>query len=456
MITVKLIGPPAQSITDTMSHAARTCYEREKPAWGKKINIQERVFNPGHHSILQHINFTFFIEGIAISNVTFGLHLNAPFYTSSQRSGRFCSGMFSDPDVTEGIIKYIKYFFPQTSSAAINDIQHYINYCKQLYHQNIDPATQIAEGFIAQERLRASDKYVKQNAPKFAQEQLRVLIPTIFPTGLSFTINLSTLVALYRSAWDPVMEHLTYLMASEVLAIEPALEYMFQRDGLVDLSPLDLTTIKPRKCHLEHKPKLQLISMDSLNTAIYPTALDMHPVDMLHFDSQFMPNDVIDIATKVIVSLITMGQDQRHRQIRRGPFQFTGGFYCPPIVRELNIDKQLLQASDMWLSLSGTVHPALLRSLAPYGEMVTYGKKGSLNATLHEQYKRLCWCTQQEIYDLSLLLREAVAEHPNCTPEFLNLLSPPCFQNGLCGEGKRYCGRDITVSSTDFFPARNI
>ena len=451
---VKLISKPDKDILSSMSYAARTCYEDSEPEGNKIINIQKRIFDTGHHSILQHPYFTFFIEGIAISNVTLGLHLNAPFYTSSQRSGRFCFGMFSDPHITESCISYVLQFFPQTTDSDLKNIQRYIDKCIQLYHQNIDSATKIAEMFIRQERPKASDKYIQQNARKFAQEQLRVLIPTIFPTALTFTANLSTIVALYRSAWDKPMRHLTHSMAQEILALEPSLAYMFQRDE--DLL-IDSIIAKSRNYSLEYDPKLQLLSMDDLNKAVYPQPSDTHPVDTLHFAPGFMPNNVIDITTRIEISLATTGQDQRHRQIRRGPFLFTGGFYCPPIVKELDIANQLSQISEMWLTLSETVHPALFRSLAPYGAMGTYVKRGNLNAILHEQEKRLCWCTQQEIYEISRQLRNAISRHPSCTPQLLALLSPRCFQCGKCEEGTRYCGRDLTFSDLrSFFPKRKV
>ena len=453
MITVELINLPNKDITSMMSYAARTCYEGSEHQWGKQIDISKRVFNTGHHSILQHANFTFFIEGIAIGDVTFGLHLNAPFYASSQRSGRFCSGMFSDSNVAEKAIDYTKCFFPKTDNHALNAIKQYINACAEIYHQNVKQATAIAEQFIKTERPFASSKYINQNAPKFAQEQLRMFIPVIFPTGLTFTINLLTLATMYRMAWIPPMYHLTDLMVQAVLQIVPELSYMFTRDN--NSTESHSQDIIQFRCTQDH-PELQLISMDNLHNAIYPQLSETHPVDTLHFNPRFMSNNIIDINTKVKISLATMGQDHRHKTIRRTEPIFTGDFYCPPIVAKLLINKQVLQIFEQWTNISTKVHPALTRLLAPYGAMVTYEKKGNLNAILHEQNKRLCWCTQQEIYDISRQLREAVSEHPNCTPKLLSLLAPNCFQEKKCGEGPRYCGRSLTGDSIDFFPPRKV
>lgn len=458
MIKVQLVGMTNKDALDLMSFAARTCYENSEPEWGKQIDIEKRIFDTAHHTILQSSVFIFFIENIAISNVTFGLHLNAPFYIATQRSGRFCFGMFSDPAVMKNIVGYIKYFFPQTEAGTLGKIERYINWGRYIFNENIDSATEIAAKFIAQERPRATKEYVRQNAKKFGQEQLRVLIPTIFPTGLTYTINLSFLIALYRAAWDMPMYYLTDLMAQEVLKLYPELEYMFKREekSPTDISPIDVAITVPSSCRLQTRPKLELLSVDDLNNAVYPKFTETHPVDTLHFEPRFMPNNTIDIETQIEISMATMGQDQRHRTIRRGPFNFTGGIYSPPIVQELGIDKELLGINEAWLGFSPDLHPALFRSIAPYGAMVSYTKKGTLNAILHEQSKRLCWCTQEEIYHISRLLRQSISKNPGCSDQLLKILSPRCFQCGQCNEGKRYCGRNLQVNPNDFFPERKV
>jgi len=93
--------------------------------------------------------------------------------------------------------------------------------------------------------------------------------------------------------------------------------------------------------------------------------------------------------------------------------------------------------------------------LAPYGAVVEYIKKGSFNAILHEQYKRLCWCAQEEIYYLGALEREAIIDFCGNDAEILTMFQPPCFETGKCAEGERYCGRDIKLRKGDeYFPRR--
>ena len=83
-------------------------------------------------------------------------------------------------------------------------------------------------------------------------------------------------------------------------------------------------------------------------------------------------------------------------------------------------------------------------------------KMADLNALIHEQGKRTCWCAQEEIYHLSVALREVLAEIPEAK-ELLSVLAPPCFVCGKCQEGARYCGRDIKgTSKENYFSKRKV
>lgn len=449
---VKLIAKTDANLPWLMSYAARTCYEPDEPTGEKVIDLEKRIYNTGHHTVLQHPNFTFYIEGIPIGNITMGLHLNMIFNVSSQRSGRFCFGMFSDPAAIDYITQHIREFYPETTEAQLAQLLAYIKNCLEVYHNKIEAGTRVAAQFIREERPNATDKYIEQNAKKFAQEQLRVLIPVIFPTAVTFTINFSTLTALYRVAWDSVMLYLTEQMAQQVLALDPSLAYAFQRQNhMLETEPKRIIP-EPKTIDYRTEPTLVLRSMDDLSTAVYPDYDDLHPVDTLSFAPKFMSNNDIYIKTVVHISLATMGQDQRHRRTNRGPFRFTGDIYYPPIAEELELSDALSKIGWEWVELFDVLHPALVQTLAPYGAMVEYTKSGDLNAVMHEQEKRLCWCTQQEIYELSSQLRQKISNHPGCAKELLTQLSPPCFKCGKCGEGGRYCGRDLRTNPDDFFP----
>jgi len=455
MIKVSLIAHTDAAPLELASHAALKCYQSQDPEWGKTIDVANRLFFVGHHTTLQHFFLTFSIEGISVGDITFGMHLAHPFYNSDQRSGRYCAKMFIEPDFPE-IEKYVQKFWPELPAKKRAGVMRYIKKGVGFYHKNIDKATETAQEFIKSERPFANDKYAEMNAPKIAQEQMRNFIPVIFPSGFDFTINLTVLAAMYRAAWTPPMRFVTGQMVRETVKRFPELEFMFRksdargRDWAMDMP-------KSGSVKIKYKPSHKLIDIISEKEYIVPEEGKIHPVDLLHFDPEMMNNTGGEILTETEISVATMGQDQRHRTIRRGRPEFTGSFYLPPIGRKLKLEKDAKEMMADWMKISKNIPATLSMVLAPYGAMVKYRKSGSFNAINHEQAKRLCFCAQEEIYHAGRALRLEIEKKRGKKSKLLKIFEPPCFKNGRCAEGARYCGRDIKLrNSGDYFPERKI
>lgn len=95
--------------------------------------------------------------------------------------------------------------------------------------------------------------------------------------------------------------------------------------------------------------------------------------------------------------------------------------------------------------------------IAPYGLMVQYDKRADLNALIHEQGKRTCWCAQEAIYHISCDLREQLAEKIGGDAKLLKYITPPCLSMGRCPEGSRCCGRDIATALREgYFQKRRV
>lgn len=457
---------------------AGTCYQAEMPQLKTEVTeklidfVRNNLWKVGHHTTFQHSYFTFEIEGIAVSDVTFGLHLDSPFYNSDQRSGRFCSEMFLNPDFNE-IKEYLRFFYGQ--KIASQDFAGIIDFIKkgvEIYKTHLAKAEELAEFHLKNERPKLSEKAVKTNAKKIAQEQMRVFISTIFPTALVHTINLSALATLWESAWNPVMRFLTEAMATEVLKKFPELDFLFdpnrrrQSDwGCED----DMTTISSYYPRSIVKPYIEGAKLYCFGQKIIdPAQLCqicgsdlMHPVDKLRFTPELMDNNAFTLSIeKAHMSIATMGQDQRHRTINRSEPHFSGEFYAPPLVKEIVNYKLARDYFSTWYEFSLDLSPAVATAIAPYGTVVVYDKSGPINAFLHESAKRLCWCAQEEIYHLNLSLINELEKNfsraglPNEDEAgLIELLKPPCQQTGQCGEGARYCGRDLSVGGS---PERKI
>ena len=433
--------------------AAEICYRSTIPELGKStLDADGQLSKTGHHTTFEHSNTKFVIEGIAISDITFGLHLVNVFYNSDQRSGRYCKKMFENPNVSE-VIEYIKHFY-QVSEEVTEKITSYIEQSISFYFKNIGNATEVAERFLKQERPYISEENLKRNAPKIAQEQLRMFFSTIFGTAVDFTIDDITLASLYYSAYGPVMRSVTNQMVSLYLEKYPHMKYLF--DGEVNSKDWSLE-FSNKYCSLLQKPRISNLEIRGEN--YFVPVIDpkhAHPFDLLQFSPFYMKNKKGRIENDIEISLATMGQDQRHRTIDRGDPVFTGNFYMPPILKELSLEKECLAVFNSWKSLRGIIPDTLFASLAPYGAMVSYRKSGNFNAIIHEQEKRLCWCAQEEIYHAGLFLRKAIIEELGVSHKLVSVFEPPCYR-GVCTEGARFCGRDVKVKeSGNYFPERKV
>lgn len=452
MIKVQLVAHTNANPLELTSHAALICYQAEMPEVGKVLDVENRLFKVGHHTTLQHFFFTFAVEGIAVGDITFGMHLASPFYNSDQRSGRYCAKMFTEPNFEE-IENYIKSFWPDMDENYRSETMEYIKNGVGIYHANIAAATELAQKHLKEERPYANEKYIEQNGPKIAQEQMRSFIPVIFPTAFDFTINLTVLAALHRVAWTPVMRDVTQKMVDQVKAKFPEIAFMFTE---TDNHEWAISLEAGMEINAKDKPALKLLGITGEESFIMPEPKIMHPVDKLHFLPDMMDNSFGSIETEIEISVATMGQDQRHRTIKRSKPKFTGNFYLPPIVKELGLENKAIELMQKWAELSKKVPKTLAMILAPYGAMVSYKKNGSFNAIAHEHGKRLCWCAQEEIYHVSRLLRLEIGKRNPESP-LLTLFEPGCYRTGICVEGARYCGRNINLRRTgDYFPERNV
>lgn len=455
MIDVKLIAHTDIDPLELASHAALFCYQAETPAMGKKIDVENRLFNVGHHTTLQHSFFTFAIEGIAVGDITLGFHLAHSFYNSDQRSGRYCSKMFLEPDFAE-IKGYIEKFWPGIKSAEQKRVIEYIKKGVGVYHKNIVDASGISRDFLKSERPYINEKSLDMNASKIAQEQMRMFIPVIFPTGFDYTINLTVLAALHQISWTPSMQFVVARMVAEVLKKFPEISFMFDKNKK-SKNNWSLEIPKVSMIKLKYKPQHILLDVLGDRNFIEPKNEKMHPIDLLHFDPEMMDNSIGELRTRTEISMATMGQDQRHRTIRRGKPKFTGSFYLSPILRKMKLEDEARSLMKEWVEISKSIPKSLAMILAPYGAMVSYEKASSFNAVAHEQAKRLCWCAQEEIYHAGLFLRQGIEKKVGKNSKLLKMFEPPCYRDGKCAEGARYCGRDMKLrKSGNYFTNRKV
>ena len=443
MISVKLIAQTNVDVTTLASYAAKVCYTSEPPELGQLIKVEDRLFTPGHHTTLEHNHFSFLLDGLSISSVLFGIHLNSPYYNSDQRSGRF-SKMYDTPNMEE-LKGNLKTLYPNED---VECAAGFIRKGVDIYQKHIGPLTELAGKVIQEDRPLANEKYVEANAQKFAQEQLRVFISQSMPTALITTLNISALAALWRVAWSPEMRQVTDQMKQAVLTAQPDIAYMFDEGKRQNKnwSP----EMQFENICVKTEPVCRLIAAD-IKSNQYPWMADS--VDILPFSPISMDNNVDRVRTEVEFSCATMGQDQRHRSIHRSRPVLTGAFYVPPLIKMGGLEAEALAYMQEYAELTKVLSPELMTTIAPYGAMVKYQKEAPLNALIHEQEKRLCWCSQEEISEIARQLKKQL--HEVC-PNVADRLAPPCWK-GRCREGVRFCGRQTNKSLIpDYFPRRRV
>lgn len=435
MLTVKLLDDHKISPEKMASHAGRMCYKAKMSDiyTEELLDVENKLFNSGHHTTLEHQLLNFEIDRIAISDVTFGLHLTSPFYNSDQRSGRY-SKMFDKPDFNE-IREYIIDIYGDNK---IDEVIELVKFSYLIFAENIERSVPICINFMKEGHT--DEEYIFNVAKKIAQEQLRNVVSTSFDTGLLFSIDIPTMVAMYECPLNPVMKKISEMMKNEFLKFFPEVSYIFREDKR-EFNYENINLEDNNK--ILYSPICRLISSPSDKEKItIPNVSDMIPIDKLNYRKRYMENNLIDVKNEIEISVATMGQDQRHRTIKRSDFVFTGNFYSPSIIQELKIETEISTLMNMWKKLYGEIDDNLFALIAPYGAMVKYRKKADINALAHEQLKRVCWCAQEEIYNLNRILREQIERTGNL--ELLKIFLPPCMkEKGRCYEGERWCRRGI-------------
>ncbi|MFQ6760371.1 MAG: FAD-dependent thymidylate synthase [Alphaproteobacteria bacterium] len=469
MSQIKITKIAETNVSPTLlaSHAARMCYTAESPKLGETIDVKKRLFDTGHHSTLEHNYWTFMIENIPVSSVVFGLHLTAPFYDTDQRSGRF-SKMYDNPDMAD-IEKTLETYYPDTPAKYINQACNFIYRGLNIYADNKDKVTDLARDAIRYERPCANDKYVESNAPKFAQEQLRGFVSMIAPTALDWTVDLATICAFYRTAWTPFMRDAMDKIVAQIKTDHPDIAYMFPESArsTKDWSPefeehFDIDRGRGfvvRYIGTKTRPEFKLMDYKYNKEKFMPNQ-SRDTVDTLQFSPEYMDNSLMYVRSRIHVDAgATMGQDQRHRSIKRSAPVFTGYFYLPPL-----LDKAGLKpTADTWMRdfynmvRNPEFSRSMLTSISPYGAMVQYVKHADLNALIHEQGKRTCWCAQEAIYHLACDLRRELEKNLFSDAAVLDYLTPPWLSMGHCVEGPRYCGRSVALDKINgYFRDRQI
>lgn len=428
--------------------AGATCYQANVEAAcnaAKKINAEKVLFKSGHHTTFQHPEhmLKFYLDNIPVSLVTFGLHMTHPFYNTSQRSGRYCMDMFTKKsrsqleEYVENFLKVLTNIHENFHPAVIGWVFDGIDF----FNENIDAVTELAKVALLKERPNYKGD-IDNQARRIAQDQLRCVISTIVPTGLQHTINLTTLYAMNLVAWNYPLKVLFQNMHYELLRRNfPNLIKDINYTGK-EFTPEfenygDVMIATEVGITVGEEPNDDLINQI---TDTYLSKENLRSLNILPFSP--LTNTVScygerRVSATVEIPVITYGQDQRHRTIKRSNPTIINKFYLPPLLRQLSGAAEFCkQYTERYFELCTILSKADMLHFVPYGVMVRYTKTADVNAYLHCVNKRLCWNAESTIASMENKILHQLYESDKIP------IGPPC-EHGSCHEGKRFCGRDL-------------
>ena len=419
--------------------SARTCYSVNLKTpdsiskWSGKKGLLLDLFKSGHHTTLQHVNFTFQMEGISRLSIWRFFHSHR-FYNSDQVSQRYT-------EVNESLFK----------SFNNSDIDSYHNSLIEKYYDLIRILTPIYEN--------SSNKVVVKNAKKHAMENARYILPQSVLANMYHTINLSTLLRYKASLKFNVdcneeISEIVNLMVQSVINAYPDLSEIFNY--------VDSQSKKIKSNNLFEIQSEKLLSI--LLCQDKPSKLIDHSGFVSNVNNNF-PGDNMGLSAlfnseaglenftfNLKLSLSADSQNQRHRTaysirpelgvlLKHNCHEY----YIPDIFHEneeaMEIYSAAINESKVIISKNEILAPYLLLN----GYVIAIKEVNSCLDFVHKSEKRLCLNSQEEITKMTWNMVESLIKN-SITADFGKKLAPPCYHryiegiNPICPEGSRFCG----------------
>jgi len=415
--------------------SARTCYSQdlkepeEISNWDKKESLLQDLFKSGHHTTLQHYNFTFLMSGISRLSIWRFFHSHR-FYNSDQVSQRY----------TE--VKSESFL--------------YLNDRIEVYHDSLINKYKKISDLLIVDFEKSSNPVERKLAKKKAMENARYILPQSVKANMYHTINLSTLLryhegkSLVKDCQEEIVE-IVENMVNLVLEEYPELKSLFSN------------TKEKEECNIYNKEIISFYKKNlktELENIYIPESQNNN---LFYGDTSGMSalfNQEIgnsSITFNLLLSLSADSQNQRHRTaygirpelteiIKRGYYANIDNYYIPEAIRKnkiaLDIFVDAILESILILNREEDKYKSYLLLNA---FKIPIKETSSALDFIHKAEKRLCLNSQEEILELT---RSMVEEIKNSGYEKYakELTVPPCVKRArsnigpICPEGPRFCG----------------
>lgn len=440
---ITLLSSSTENPIDISVGSARSCYSskikmpEDIKSWPGKFGLAMDLKKSGHHTTLQHANFTFALEGVSRLAIWRFFHAHR-FYNSDQVSQRYAK------------IDKENYFL---ESGLDNDLT------LRFLHLSLIKAYEEISVLLEEDFSRSKNKVHVKIANKKAMENARYILPQSTLAHMYHTVNLSTLMKYYKGRTSNVnanyeIDDIVGRMVSEVVYHYPELGYLFES---ID-KDLDKGFKVSNKLNPAHFIKPER-NVEILNNPF----LDFNTDPSFYADTDgmyFLFNTIESTETvklKMNISLSADSQNQRHRTssgIREDlndsitkntdTFeQFTDNQYIPDAIRnnkeayDIFIKALLLIYNELKIT-SSSYAPYIL----PNSHKVVIVESTNYSDLIHKTKTRLCLNAQDEIR----FLTEEMVSELTLLGANVDMFAPPCVFNFIsnikptCTEGSRFCG----------------
>ena len=448
--------------------------------------IAKSIYEAGHHTPFQHPTFVFGLEGVSRNVVESFFHQHT-FYNSEQQSQRYVEMKHADVVMPASIASHdeAREVFEGAVRASW-DAYHGLR--DRLVASNLKVMSAI--GKIKGQ----SEKQMRTEAEKKAQEMARYVIPVAAGTKLYHTVSGIVLLRYVRMAnaqncADEAREVVAQ-MIDAVRMVDPDFVTKIEEEAHAkdDLVEWELSTDAPVKPGMDlggrtsklvhatpHAANLvasairEVTGSDLPDNEILPMVLDPGRNRVWNDTLNTWDHSPVLRALRHVhytfhkrQSLSAYAQDQRHRMtpgtrplLHRclGP---KPDVYTPDVVAGDAEAKALydMVVETLWDAMHRLVQMGIPREdatyLLPNATNLYYTQTGDLLSFIHKWRLRLCFNAQKEIFDASLdELRQVQATHPELTQwlgppcSFIAAAQPPELQDDVdacCPEGPRWCG----------------
>lgn len=467
---IEIVMAPERPLDVGMA-TARTCYSTSpvKPSdldGSLSKDFCQDLWKSGHLTVFMHVNYTFLLQGVSRHLVWNSLH-SVEFYNTEQMSQRYT----------------LSHLIPETAYIPDpkTDSIEYKNRVASLYSYVGEKYKELVAVLLR------GGKNKKQ-----AQEDARYILPVSVFTNMYYTVNLVTLIRMYRKCllYSQTKEEREFAVQLKdvVLARNPELDFMFDVDSRVEennsipfyeeefqkdfglffaereennvsfLLELSCPTSNWKREDVSDALKragqssFNLIEPLGIDYGVFPGSNALKKICLRYIDYRSLASDC---------------QEQRHRTIRQirpalknAYFGIqTVDYYVPSSIKE---NKKALSLYDDCLEhiykeidvLRGQTDEWFV--LLPNATKISVMETGDIGAFQNKWFQRLCFNAQEETRLLNV--QQYLEFKKECEQrgfDFYKYMGPPCslrkLQGGsrLCYEGKRCCCSRGVVSPWD-------